>query len=67
MGADGGDAGQGLSGGAGLADDLDVVLGGEQGGHAAPDDLVIVQKEHPDRVASIDLAAHGAIPSGLGW
>ena len=48
------DAGHGLRGGAGLADDLDVVLGLEQLRDAPPDDLVVVEQEHGD--------AHGTDP-----
>jgi hypothetical protein len=44
-----GDPGTGLGGGAGLADDLDVVLGFQQLRDAAPDDLVVVEQEHRDR------------------
>ena len=43
------DAAQRLGGGAGLTDHLDVVLGLEQVGDAAPDDLVVVEQEDPDR------------------
>ena len=39
----------GLLGGARLADHLEVVLGLEQLAQAAPDDLVVVEEEHPDR------------------
>ncbi len=38
-----------LLGGAGLADDLEVVLGLEQVAQAAADDLVVVEEEHADR------------------
>ncbi len=51
-----GDAGDALGGGAGLADDLDVVLRLEQLPDPAADDLVVVQQEHPNR--------HGAPRSG---
>ena len=37
----------GLLGGAGLADDLEVVLGLEQLAQAAAHDLVVVEQEHP--------------------
>ena len=43
-----GDAGQRLRGGAGFADDLDVVLGLQQLRDAAADDLVVVEQEHRD-------------------
>ena len=43
------DARERLLGGAGLADDLDVVFDLEQLAHTAPDDLVIVEQEHPHR------------------
>ena len=49
VGRGGRDAPVGLLGGAGLADDLDVVLGLEQLAEAAADDLVVVEEEHPDR------------------
>jgi hypothetical protein len=42
------DPGQGLRDRAGLADDLDVGFGLQERGDALADDLVIIQKEHPD-------------------
>ena len=39
-------------GGVGLADDLDVVLGVEQLPDPAADDLVVVEEEHADHVAT---------------
>ncbi|GLW64889.1 hypothetical protein Arub01_31330 [Actinomadura rubrobrunea] len=48
MRAGGGDAGQRLLGRARLAHDLDVVLGRQQRGDAAPDHLVVVHEKNPD-------------------
>ena len=59
IGAQRGDAGQGLGGGARLADDLDVVLGLEELGDAPPDDLVVVEEEHGD--------GHGLPPFARRW
>ena len=45
----GGDASVGLLGGAGLADDLHVVLRLEHLSDAAADDLMVVKEEHSSR------------------
>ena len=52
VGARRGDPAVGLLGGAGLADDLDVVLGLEELAEAPADDLVVVEQEHADRHCS---------------
>ena len=62
VGAQGGDAGQRLGGGAGLADDLDVVLGLQQLGDAAADDLVVVEQEHGDRHTDDGIGADSGRP-----
>lgn len=48
VGAGGGDAGQGLGGGARLADDLDVVLGRQHLVHAPAHHLMVVEQEYGD-------------------
>ena len=50
VGFEGGDAGQGGGGGAGFADDGDAGFGFEEVADAHPDDLMIIQQEHPDRL-----------------
>jgi signal transduction histidine kinase len=45
------DSGQRLGSGSGLADDFEVALRLEQLLDAAPDDLVVVEQEHPHRIA----------------
>ena len=47
--AGGGDPTDGLFGGAGLADDGQIVLRFEQIPHPAADDLVVVEEEHAGR------------------
>src|SRR5680860_643799 len=42
----------GLVGGAGLGDDLQVVMGLQHGAQAGADDLVVIDEHHPDHVAS---------------
>ena len=51
VGIEGVDPADGLLLGRRLTDHPDVVLGFEQVGHAAPDDLVIVEEEHRDLLA----------------
>ena len=52
------DPGQRGGRGARLADHLDVRLGLEQVAHAAPDHLVVVQQEDPDRLVPGSHIAH---------
>ena len=53
------DPGERPLGGVGFADDLDVVLGVEQLPDPAADDLVVVEQEHADHVAT---AHAGSLP-----
>ena len=53
VGFEGGDAGEGGGGGAGFADDGDVGFGFEEVADPAPDDLMIIKQEHPDRLLCV--------------
>ena len=53
VGFEGGDAGEGGGGGAGFADDGDAGFGVEQVADAAPDYLMIIKQEHPDRLPCV--------------
>jgi hypothetical protein len=57
-----GDAGEGLGGRSGLADDLDVVLALQELGDTSPDDLVVVEQEHGDGHSSDGSDAHVSCP-----
>src|SRR5690606_6058930 len=53
VGAGGRDAPQSLLGRAGFADDLHVVLRVQHVAQSAPDDLMVIEEEHPERHAPI--------------
>ena len=54
-----GDPGERRRSGARFADHLDVALGLKHVPHAAPDDLVVVEQEHPDRLGRVLVAGFG--------
>ena len=52
------DPGQRRLGGAGLADHRDVGLGLQHVLDAAPDDLVVIEQEHPDACRALPAVRH---------
>ncbi|GLZ12914.1 hypothetical protein Acsp04_31490 [Actinomadura sp. NBRC 104425] len=61
------DAGQRLLGRARLADDLDVVLGRQQGGDAAAHHLMIVQEKDPDNLVFVGRWVRHDISPLVSW